>query len=67
MTNLEIATAAASIADLDEACAFVQDHFGQSDGGLAGMFFDHEEWNAMGDDKRLERMLSYVAAEANAA
>lgn len=59
---------AAGCDDLDDACRLIQDFFGQTDGGVAGMHFgDHitEMWSKLSRELRLELLLEYAKSELN--
>jgi hypothetical protein len=63
----EVVLKAAREQDLDAACIIIQDAIGQTDGGVAGMFFSDldtpAEWGTFTVSERLERLCNYVLME----
>jgi|SRR5215467_13321052 len=55
--------AAIAMNDLDDACAYLQDIMGQTDGGIAGQLFSNFDWNAANREEREAKIREYLAAE----
>lgn len=62
----EIVNNAAQCGDLDESCRMIQAAIGQTDGGIAGIFFSgtrQDEWRAMSSCNRKARLTEYIYSE----
>lgn len=54
---------ASEMNDLDDACLFVQDLLGVTDGGLASIIFSGFNWDSEPIESRMDQMRLYVKAE----
>lgn len=62
----EVIGSAASHSNLDDACREVQDAFGITDGGIAGMYFsgpEGEEWPTATHERREEMLRAWLRLE----
>lgn len=65
-TDIVISRAAQST-DLDRSCRIIQDAIGQTDGGVAGLYFScldsAEQWALLTVEERTQHLTAYVEAE----